>query len=154
MFSGGLLFGDQVEFTEAVRLLVSGEGGNPDSAALGVCGADDVAVEEFTGFHTFFGKVFQGNRHIGNPPFVAAVDQGLSLEVPGFLDDTQVQVSFVFAVDVNTQLAERITTFFAEVEFPFIVDPDDVEMTEDLVIAVINECLRQVTELRNEKLPL
>ena len=34
------------------------------------------------------------------------------------------------------------------------VDPDDVEMTEDLVIAVINECLRQVTELRNEKLPL
>ena len=37
---------------------------------------------------------------------------------------------------------------------PEAVDPDDVEMTEDLVIAVINECLRQVTELRNEKLPL
>ena len=37
---------------------------------------------------------------------------------------------------------------------PEVVDPDDVETTEDLVIAVINECLRQVTELRNEKLPL
>ena len=37
---------------------------------------------------------------------------------------------------------------------PEAVDPDDVETTEDLVIAVINECLRQVTELRNEKLPL
>jgi DNA-binding YbaB/EbfC family protein len=34
------------------------------------------------------------------------------------------------------------------------VDPDDVETIEDLVIAVINECLRQVGELRNEKLPL
>jgi DNA-binding YbaB/EbfC family protein len=37
---------------------------------------------------------------------------------------------------------------------PEAVDPEDVESVEDLVIAVINECLRQVTELRNEKLPL
>lgn len=37
---------------------------------------------------------------------------------------------------------------------PEVVDPDDVETVEDLVIAVINECLRQVTELRNAKLPL
>ena len=37
---------------------------------------------------------------------------------------------------------------------PEAVDPDDVETTEDLVIAVINECLRKVTELRNEKLPI
>ena len=37
---------------------------------------------------------------------------------------------------------------------PEAIDPDDVETTEDLVIAVINECLRQVTELRNDKLPL
>lgn len=37
---------------------------------------------------------------------------------------------------------------------PEVVDPDDTETVEDLVIAVINECLRQVTELRNEKLPL
>ncbi|MCM1404455.1 MAG: YbaB/EbfC family nucleoid-associated protein [Prevotella sp.] len=37
---------------------------------------------------------------------------------------------------------------------PEAIDPDDVETTEDLVIAVINECLRQVTELRSEKLPL
>ncbi|MDR0383736.1 MAG: YbaB/EbfC family nucleoid-associated protein [Christensenellaceae bacterium] len=35
-----------------------------------------------------------------------------------------------------------------------VVDPDDVETIEDLVIAVINECLRQVGELRNEKLPI
>jgi DNA-binding YbaB/EbfC family protein len=37
---------------------------------------------------------------------------------------------------------------------PEVVDPEDVETIEDLVIASINECLRQVTELRNEKLPL
>jgi DNA-binding YbaB/EbfC family protein len=37
---------------------------------------------------------------------------------------------------------------------PEVVDPDDPETIEDLVIAVINECLRQVTELRNEKLPI
>lgn len=37
---------------------------------------------------------------------------------------------------------------------PEVVDPDDTETVEDLVIAVINECLRQVTELRNAKLPL
>ena len=37
---------------------------------------------------------------------------------------------------------------------PEVIDPDDVETMEDLVIAVINECLRQVTELRNEKLPI
>jgi DNA-binding YbaB/EbfC family protein len=35
-----------------------------------------------------------------------------------------------------------------------VLDPDDPETVEDLVIAVINECLRQVTELRAEKLPL
>ena len=34
------------------------------------------------------------------------------------------------------------------------VDPDDVEMLEDLVIAAINEALTQVTKLREEKLPL
>lgn len=37
---------------------------------------------------------------------------------------------------------------------PEVVDPEDTETVEDLVIAVINECLRQVTELREEKLPL
>ncbi len=37
---------------------------------------------------------------------------------------------------------------------PEAIDPDDIETTEDLVIAVINECLRQVTELRDEKLPM
>lgn len=37
---------------------------------------------------------------------------------------------------------------------PEAVDPDDVEMLEDLVIAAINEALNQVTKLRDEKLPL
>ena len=37
---------------------------------------------------------------------------------------------------------------------PAAVDPDDVEMLEDLVIAAVNEALNQVTKLREEKLPL
>lgn len=37
---------------------------------------------------------------------------------------------------------------------PEAVDPDDVEMLEDLCIAAINEALTQVTKLREEKLPL
>ncbi|MCL2570407.1 MAG: YbaB/EbfC family nucleoid-associated protein [Firmicutes bacterium] len=37
---------------------------------------------------------------------------------------------------------------------PEAVDPDDVEMMEDLVIAAINEALNQVTKLREETLPL
>ena len=37
---------------------------------------------------------------------------------------------------------------------PEAVDPDDVEMLEDLVIAATNEALNQVTKLREEKLPL
>jgi len=37
---------------------------------------------------------------------------------------------------------------------PEAVDPDDIEMTEDLVIAAINEALNQVTKLRDETLPL
>jgi len=37
---------------------------------------------------------------------------------------------------------------------PEAVDPDDIEMTEDLVIAAINEAITQVTKLREETLPL
>ena len=37
---------------------------------------------------------------------------------------------------------------------PEVVDPDDVEMIEDLVIAAVNEALNQVTKLREEKIPL
>lgn len=37
---------------------------------------------------------------------------------------------------------------------PEAVDPDDVEMVEDLVIAAVNEALSQVTKLRDETLPL
>jgi len=37
---------------------------------------------------------------------------------------------------------------------PEAVDPDDIEMLEDMVIASINEALAQVTKLREETLPL
>ena len=37
---------------------------------------------------------------------------------------------------------------------PEAVDPDDVEMLEDLIIAATNEALTQVTALRQEKLPI
>ena len=37
---------------------------------------------------------------------------------------------------------------------PEAVDPDDVEMLEDLIIAATNEALTQVTAMRKEKLPL
>ena len=37
---------------------------------------------------------------------------------------------------------------------PEAVDPDDVEMLEDLVIAAINEAINQVTKLREETLPI
>ena len=37
---------------------------------------------------------------------------------------------------------------------PEAVDPDDVEMVEDLVIAAINEAISQVTKLREETLPI
>ena len=37
---------------------------------------------------------------------------------------------------------------------PEAVDPDDVEMLEDLIIAATNEALNQVSSLRAEKLPI
>jgi len=37
---------------------------------------------------------------------------------------------------------------------PEVVDPDDSEMLEDLLIAAINEAIKQVNALRDEKLPL
>jgi DNA-binding YbaB/EbfC family protein len=37
---------------------------------------------------------------------------------------------------------------------PEAVDPDDVEMLEDMIIAAMNEALGQVAALRKEKLPL
>ncbi len=35
---------------------------------------------------------------------------------------------------------------------PEVVDPDDIEMLQDLVIAAVNEALRQVDEMTNEKM--
>ncbi|MCL2228282.1 MAG: YbaB/EbfC family nucleoid-associated protein [Firmicutes bacterium] len=35
-----------------------------------------------------------------------------------------------------------------------VVDPDDVEMLEDLIIAATNEAITQVNALRAEKLPM
>lgn len=35
---------------------------------------------------------------------------------------------------------------------PSAVDPDDVEMLEDLILAAVNEALRQVQEMNNNEL--
>jgi len=37
---------------------------------------------------------------------------------------------------------------------PEAVDPDDIEMLEDMIIAAINEAVSQVTQLRDAKLPI
>jgi len=37
---------------------------------------------------------------------------------------------------------------------PDVIDADDPEMLEDLVIAAVNEALTQVTNIRQEKLPI
>ena len=37
---------------------------------------------------------------------------------------------------------------------PEAVDPDDIEMLEDMIIAAVNEAVSQITKLREEKLPL
>lgn len=34
------------------------------------------------------------------------------------------------------------------------VDPDDIEMLEDLIIAAINDANKKVEELKNEKMPM
>lgn len=36
---------------------------------------------------------------------------------------------------------------------PEAVDPDDVEMLEDLIIAAYNEAAKEAEEIKNEKLP-
>ena len=36
---------------------------------------------------------------------------------------------------------------------PEVVDPDDIEMLEDLVVAGVNDCLNQIAKLEEEKLP-
>jgi len=36
---------------------------------------------------------------------------------------------------------------------PEIVDPDDIEMLEDLVCASVNDALNQIARMENEKLP-
>ena len=36
---------------------------------------------------------------------------------------------------------------------PEVVDPDDVEMLEDLIVASVNDCLNQISKLEKEKWP-
>ena len=36
---------------------------------------------------------------------------------------------------------------------PEVVDPDDIEMLEDLISAAVNDALAQITKLEDEKLP-
>ena len=34
-----------------------------------------------------------------------------------------------------------------------VVDPDDVEMLEDLIVSATNDCLRQIAKMESEQLP-
>ena len=34
-----------------------------------------------------------------------------------------------------------------------VVDPDDVEMLEDLILSATNDCLRQIAKMESEQLP-
>ena len=36
---------------------------------------------------------------------------------------------------------------------PEVVDPDDIEMLEDLIVASVNDCLSQISKTEKEKLP-
>ena len=36
---------------------------------------------------------------------------------------------------------------------PEVVDPDDVEMLEDLITSAVNDCINQITRAEKEKLP-
>ncbi len=36
---------------------------------------------------------------------------------------------------------------------PEVVDPDDVEMLEDLITSAVNDCMAQITRAEKEKLP-
>lgn len=36
---------------------------------------------------------------------------------------------------------------------PEVVDPDDIEMLEDLIVASVNDCLSQISKVEKEKLP-
>lgn len=36
---------------------------------------------------------------------------------------------------------------------PEVVDPEDVEMLEDLIVSAVNDCMRQIAEEEQTKLP-
>ncbi len=36
---------------------------------------------------------------------------------------------------------------------PEVVDPDDIEMLEDLVVSAVNDCMSKITKDEQEKLP-
>ena len=36
---------------------------------------------------------------------------------------------------------------------PEVVDPDDIDMLEDLIVASVNDCLAQISKMEDEKLP-
>ena len=82
-----------------------------------------------------------------------AQDMQKQLErVKGELAETLIEASSGGGM-VNVEMSGAYELLNLKVK-PEAVDPDDVEMLEDLVIAAINEALNQVTKLREEKLPL
>ena len=53
------------------------------------------------------------------------------------------------AVEVNKTKKKEITKVKLS---PEVVDPDDIEMLEDLVVAAVNEAIRQIEELSQESM--
>ena len=53
------------------------------------------------------------------------------------------------AVTVKANGAKEITEIKIDKE---VVDPDDVEMLEDLVLAAVNEILREIDEVSNDEM--
>ena len=53
------------------------------------------------------------------------------------------------AISVTANGAKEITEIKIDKE---VVDPDDVEMLQDLVVAAVNEVLRQVDQVSNEEM--
>ena len=53
------------------------------------------------------------------------------------------------AVSVTVNGKKEITNLTVDKE---VVDPDDVEMLQDLIVAAVNEGMRQMEELSNEEM--
>ena len=54
---------------------------------------------------------------------------------------------------VSARIKENLKKEIQELKInPDVVDPDDVEMLEDLIISAVNEAIRQVEEMYNNEM--